>query len=159
MSFDEASSVFLDRSVVERAEVAAERDQLIVGQPLVAEQQHGVVEPRAINLLENRVVNRPKIDTADLRAKRALVGTTSNACSWRAGGVVPVDITSTARYQIRSGFEAMDSHALALIGITLFAATVNGALGYGFSSLTVPVALLFLTNRVLNPALVRSRSF
>ena len=70
MSFDEASSVFLDRSVVERAEVAAERDQLIVGQPLVAEQQHGVVEPRAINLLENRVVNRPKIDTADLRAKR-----------------------------------------------------------------------------------------
>lgn len=48
----------------------------------------------------------------------------------------------------------MDPHAIALIGITFFAATVNGALGYGFSSLTVPVALLFLTNRVLNPALV-----
>src|SRR6266850_1178478 len=48
----------------------------------------------------------------------------------------------------------MDSHTLALVAITLFAATVNGALGYGFSSLTVPVALLFLTNRVLNPALV-----
>jgi hypothetical protein len=31
---------------------------------------------------------------------------------------------------------------------------VNGALGYGFSSITVPVALLFMTNRVLNPALV-----
>src|SRR6267142_5611332 len=27
-------------------------------------------------------------------------------------------------------------------------------LGYGFSSLTVPVALLFFSNRVLNPALV-----
>jgi len=38
--------------------------------------------------------------------------------------------------------------------ITLFAATVNGALGYGFSSITVPLALLFLSNRVLNPALV-----
>jgi uncharacterized membrane protein YfcA len=38
--------------------------------------------------------------------------------------------------------------------ITLAAATVNGALGYGFSSITVPLALLFLTNRVLNPALV-----
>jgi hypothetical protein len=38
--------------------------------------------------------------------------------------------------------------------ITLLAATVNGALGYGFSSLTVPLALLFLSNRVLNPALV-----
>jgi len=41
-----------------------------------------------------------------------------------------------------------------LAGITLLAATVNGALGYGFSSITVPLALLFLSNRVLNPALV-----
>ena len=41
-----------------------------------------------------------------------------------------------------------------LVVITLGAAVVNGALGYGFSSLTVPLALLFLTNRVLNPALV-----
>jgi uncharacterized membrane protein YfcA len=31
---------------------------------------------------------------------------------------------------------------------------VNGALGYGFSSITVPLALLFLSNRILNPALV-----
>ncbi|WOH85141.1 sulfite exporter TauE/SafE family protein [Bradyrhizobium sp. BEA-2-5] len=38
--------------------------------------------------------------------------------------------------------------------IALFAAFVNGALGYGFSSLTVPVALVFYTNRVLNPAVV-----
>jgi uncharacterized membrane protein YfcA len=43
---------------------------------------------------------------------------------------------------------------LALLVITLMAATVNGALGYGFSSITVPLALLFLSNRVLNPALV-----
>jgi len=42
----------------------------------------------------------------------------------------------------------------ALVLITLVAATVNGALGHGFSSITVPVALLFYTNRVLNPALV-----
>jgi uncharacterized membrane protein YfcA len=41
-----------------------------------------------------------------------------------------------------------------LILITFVAATVNGALGYGFSSITVPVALLFYTNRILNPALV-----
>src|SRR5437763_7205730 len=46
------------------------------------------------------------------------------------------------------------SSALVLILITLLAATVNGALGYGFSSITVPVALLLYTNRVLNPALV-----
>jgi uncharacterized membrane protein YfcA len=48
----------------------------------------------------------------------------------------------------------MDSSQLALVLITLGAAVVNGALGYGFSSITVPIALLFLTNRVLNPALV-----
>jgi uncharacterized membrane protein YfcA len=43
---------------------------------------------------------------------------------------------------------------IALIVITFGAAIVNGALGYGFSSITVPLALLFMTNRVLNPALV-----
>ena len=48
----------------------------------------------------------------------------------------------------------MSAEGLALGGITLLAAIVNGALGYGFSSITVPLALLFLTNRVLNPALV-----
>ncbi|MDA1185977.1 MAG: sulfite exporter TauE/SafE family protein, partial [Acidobacteria bacterium] len=47
-----------------------------------------------------------------------------------------------------------DWHTIALAGITLLAAIVNGALGYGFSSITVPLALLFLSNRVLNPALV-----
>lgn len=42
-----------------------------------------------------------------------------------------------------------------LIALTsLFAATVNGALGYGYSSITVPIALLMTTSRVLNPALV-----
>ncbi|MGE0470934.1 MAG: sulfite exporter TauE/SafE family protein [Nitrospira sp.] len=46
----------------------------------------------------------------------------------------------------------MDTVVLVLI--TFVAATVNGALGYGFSSITVPVALLFYTNRILNPALV-----
>jgi uncharacterized protein len=48
----------------------------------------------------------------------------------------------------------MSPHVAALIAITLFAAIVNGGLGYGFSSITVPLALLFLSNRVLNPALV-----
>jgi len=47
-----------------------------------------------------------------------------------------------------------DPAVITLVLITFFAATVNGALGYGFSSLTVPVALLFYANRVLNPALV-----
>jgi len=49
---------------------------------------------------------------------------------------------------------SLDSAVIVLAGITLFAAFVNGALGYGFSSLTVPLALVFYTNRVLNPAIV-----
>lgn len=49
---------------------------------------------------------------------------------------------------------SFDAGVITLIGITLFAAMVNGALGYGFSSLTVPVALIFYSNRILNPALV-----
>lgn len=48
----------------------------------------------------------------------------------------------------------MSNSEIYLICITLFAAIVNGGLGYGFSSITVPLALLFLSNRVLNPALV-----
>jgi uncharacterized protein len=48
----------------------------------------------------------------------------------------------------------MPAHVVELVAITLFAAVVNGGLGYGFSSITVPLALLFLSNRVLNPALV-----
>src|SRR6266700_588211 len=48
----------------------------------------------------------------------------------------------------------MSIHIVYLVTITLIAAIVNGGLGYGFSSITVPLALLFLSNRVLNPALV-----
>jgi uncharacterized membrane protein YfcA len=48
----------------------------------------------------------------------------------------------------------MNEQLLWLGAITLLAATVNGALGYGFSSITVPLALLFLSNRLLNPALI-----
>jgi uncharacterized membrane protein YfcA len=49
---------------------------------------------------------------------------------------------------------SLDTAVIVLAGITVLAAFVNGALGYGFSSLTVPVALVFYTNRILNPALV-----
>ena len=49
---------------------------------------------------------------------------------------------------------SLDTAAIVLAGIAFFAAFVNGAIGYGFSSLTVPLALVFFTNRVLNPAVV-----
>jgi len=49
---------------------------------------------------------------------------------------------------------SLDLGQAILFVVALFAATVNGALGYGFSSLTVPIALLFFPNKVLSPALV-----
>jgi len=48
----------------------------------------------------------------------------------------------------------MEPGIVALVVITFVAAFVNGALGYGFSSITVPVGLLFFSSRALNPALV-----
>jgi len=48
----------------------------------------------------------------------------------------------------------LDAPAVALAGVAFFAAFVNGALGYGFSSLTVPLALVLYGNRILNPAVV-----
>ncbi|MGX9432145.1 MULTISPECIES: sulfite exporter TauE/SafE family protein [Bradyrhizobium] len=49
---------------------------------------------------------------------------------------------------------AFDAALFFLAATTFFAAFVNGAIGYGFSSLTVPLALVFYTNRILNPAIV-----
>jgi uncharacterized protein len=49
---------------------------------------------------------------------------------------------------------SFDTSQVILFAVALFAATVNGALGYGFSSLTVPIALLFLPQKILSPALV-----
>ena len=49
----------------------------------------------------------------------------------------------------------MTATTILVLAITsLFAATVNGALGYGYSSISVPVALLVTVGRVLNPAIV-----
>src|SRR3954467_5593302 len=47
-----------------------------------------------------------------------------------------------------------DAAVPVLAGVGFIAAAVSGALGYGFSSLTVPVALVFYANRILNPAVV-----
>src|SRR5437762_12896710 len=49
---------------------------------------------------------------------------------------------------------ALGTAMIVLAGIALFAAFVNGAIGYGFSSLPVPLGLVFYTNRILDPAVV-----
>lgn len=49
----------------------------------------------------------------------------------------------------------MTAEVLIVLAVTsLGAATVNGALGYGYSSISVPIGLLVVAGRVLNPALV-----
>ena len=48
----------------------------------------------------------------------------------------------------------MPNEVLLLALVAFGAAAVNGALGYGFSSITVPIALLVTSSRILNPALV-----
>ena len=49
----------------------------------------------------------------------------------------------------------MTTTTIVVLAVTsLGAATVNGAIGYGYSSISVPIALLVIAGRVLNPALV-----
>src|SRR5438552_7423842 len=43
---------------------------------------------------------------------------------------------------------------LFLVLLSLAAALVNGGLGYGYSSLSTPLAILVLANRVINPVYV-----
>jgi uncharacterized membrane protein YfcA len=54
---------------------------------------------------------------------------------------------------LQDNARAVPSHGFALVLLVLIAAIVNGAIGFGFSSITVPLALLFLTNRTLVPAI------
>ena len=48
----------------------------------------------------------------------------------------------------------MDWSSIWVAIVALGAATINGAIGYGFSSIVTPIALLWFSNKLLNPALV-----
>ena len=48
----------------------------------------------------------------------------------------------------------MNVSDLYLALVALFAAIINGAIGYGFSSIVTPVGVLWFSNKLLNPALV-----
>jgi uncharacterized protein len=48
----------------------------------------------------------------------------------------------------------MDLNQIWLAILALGAAIINGAVGYGFSSTITPIAILWYSNKVLNPALV-----
>jgi uncharacterized membrane protein YfcA len=48
----------------------------------------------------------------------------------------------------------LSSTSIALIILALGASLVNGMVGYGFSSIVTPIALIWMSSRVLNPALI-----
>lgn len=48
----------------------------------------------------------------------------------------------------------MDLSEIWLALVALGAAIINGAIGYGFSSIVTPIGVLWFSNKVLNPALV-----
>src|SRR4029077_15743927 len=70
MAFDEPRAVFLNGRLIERAEPAAEGDQIGVAELLVAEEQHRVLEPGPINLRKGGVIYRAEIDTAYVGTER-----------------------------------------------------------------------------------------
>ena len=70
VAVDEPPAILLHRRVVERAESTAEQDQILVGQPLPAKQQHLVIEPGPVDRGKDVRVDRPHIDLLHLGAKR-----------------------------------------------------------------------------------------
>jgi solute carrier family 13 (sodium-dependent dicarboxylate transporter), member 2/3/5 len=69
VTFDKPAAILLDRGLIERPESTTEGDQVGVIELLVAKQQDRVVEPRAIDLREHRVIHRSEVDIADFRAE------------------------------------------------------------------------------------------
>jgi sodium-dependent dicarboxylate transporter 2/3/5 len=69
VAVNEAAAVFLDGRMIERPEAAAEVDQIRVAKLLVAEQQHGVVEPRPIDDVERVSVDGAQVDATYFRTE------------------------------------------------------------------------------------------
>jgi sodium-dependent dicarboxylate transporter 2/3/5 len=70
IALDETPAVLLDGRLVQRAEAAAEGNQIGVAELLIAEQDDSVIEPRLVDCREGGLVYRPQVDTADFGAKR-----------------------------------------------------------------------------------------
>ena len=70
VALDEPPAVLLDGCLVQRAEAAAEGNEIGVAKLLIAEQDHRVIEPRLVDHREGGLVYRPQIDAADFSAER-----------------------------------------------------------------------------------------
>ena len=68
-ALDKPPAVLLNWRLIERSEAPAERDQVLIGQPLVAKQHDRVIEPRLIDGAERRLVDGTTIDAANFSAE------------------------------------------------------------------------------------------
>ena len=74
MPLDEPPPGLLHGRLVEVAEAAAEGHQIVVGQRLIPEEQHLMVEPRPMDRREGVGVERAQIDALHLRPERGARG-------------------------------------------------------------------------------------
>ena len=79
MPFDEAAPGFLNRRPIQISESFAERDQIVIGQILSAEQKNRMVEPGSIDAREIIRVNRSQIDSLNFRSERLSRGNDGDA--------------------------------------------------------------------------------
>src|SRR5262249_40517899 len=68
---DEAAAGLLDRGPVEIPQAAAEGDQLLVAERLLADQHDRMLVPGLYQARERRLVEVPETDTPHLRAERS----------------------------------------------------------------------------------------
>src|SRR5438046_5328401 len=74
MPLHKAPSGLLHRSLVEIAEAAAEGNKIVVGQRLLSEEQHLMVEPCPVYDSKRVVVERAQVDALNLRSERGARG-------------------------------------------------------------------------------------
>ena len=98
-AFDEAPAGFLDRGPVELAEAPAERHQIGVAEPLVADEDHRMLVPGAGDPREHGVTQIAEIDSADFGAERCPRGNDLN-CS-PIGRVVELDFRTGGHAGLR----------------------------------------------------------
>src|SRR3954469_14565355 len=82
MPVDEASARLLHGRLIQMAEAAAERGEVIIGQALIPEQQNLMVEPPGVECRKDIVVDRAQVDALDFSAERGAAWNDAH----RAGG-------------------------------------------------------------------------
>jgi hypothetical protein len=85
-AFDEGTAMSGYGREVQRAEAAAERDHLRIGQVLVAKQQDMMFEPGSINRGEHVIAQRPaEVDALDFRGDFIRKRTNAHAITFSTG--------------------------------------------------------------------------